>query len=661
MSPKPLASEHPAIRYSIAIAVTGLVSAFIVALRPLWEPEPSPPFLLAVLLVAWKLGFGPAVTTCLGSVVVIHHFFLPPAVFPPNWNSVAGVLSFTTVALIIAWLAARRGKVETAIRASDATIRARAAKAEAGRREAELIAGVSHTMNASLNIDAVLQAVANAAQELVACELTRIALWDETREVMTYRYTVGTRYPGYAAMRLTPGKGLVGAAIATGEPVRSEDVFDDPRATPDYFGVARTEGIISAMVVPIHVRARIEGLLYFAHRQRRPFTDEDQRIAMRLADRAGVALQNAELYRAEQRARAEAEEANRSKDRFLAMLSHELRTPLNAVMGWARMLRNPRLGAPERSQAAEVIERNTRLQAQLINDLLDVSRIIADKLDLERFPVDVVTIVREAIETIRTDIEAKHIQLTNTLDPSSVDVLADPLRLQQVVSNLLSNAVKFTGEGGRIDVKLSVANTTASLAVVDTGEGIDPAVLPHIFEAFHQADTSTTRTHQGLGLGLAIVRHLVQRHGGTVRAESAGRGHGATFTVELPIVVARIARTSAGGAERIGDGDFPVRLNGIRVLVVDDQKDARELNAAVLREGGADVYVAGSVAETLDLLKRTAVDVLGSDLAMPGADGYELIRRVRLLEHGRNVSVPAIALTAYASAEDRRRTLAATF
>jgi CheY-like chemotaxis protein len=304
----------------------------------------------------------------------------------------------------------------------------------------------------------------------------------------------------------------------------------------------------------------------------------------------------------------------------------------------------------------DVIERNARLQAQLINDLLDVSRIIAGKLELERYPVDLVLVVREALEAVRGDVEAKALALEASLDPGTGEVLGDPMRLGQVVSNLLSNAVKFTPAHGRIVVRLAREGGQARLSVTDSGEGIDPAVLPHVFEPFQQADSTTTRTHQGLGLGLAIVRQLVEAHGGRTQAQSAGRGKGATFVVELPIVAVRAARAAGGPAApapRAGN-----RLEGLHVLVVDDHGDAREVLGVALREHGAHVLLAAGASEALEILGRTRVDVMVSDLAMPGADGYELIAAVRA---ARGAAIPAVALTAYAGREVRERAIAAGF
>jgi signal transduction histidine kinase/integral membrane sensor domain MASE1/CheY-like chemotaxis protein len=525
------------------------------------------------------------------------------------------------------------------------------------RRESEVVAALAVEINRSLDLDHVLQQVAEAATALCAGDVTHIALSEPGSDALRLRLGVGSRLPVDTDLRMAPGKGLGGRVLASGRPVRTVDVREDPRAHADHRGVVDLEEIRSGLVVPIRGEDKVEGLIYVSRRRVAPFTEHDEVVCQRLADHAAIAIRNSRLFAAERAARAEAHAANRAKDHFLATLSHELRTPLNAMMGWLRMLGNPRLDEAQKRHGLDVIERNARLQAQLINDLLDVSRIIAGKLELEKYPLDLVPVVQEAIEAIRGDVEAKALTLEVSLDPLAGEVLGDPTRLQQVVANVLSNAVKFTPRQGRIAVGLARYGVDARLSVTDSGEGIEPAVLPHVFEPFQQADSTTTRAHQGLGLGLAIVRQLVEAHGGRVRAESGGRGQGATFVVELPILAVRDRRSAAGPAPAPEDRPG-VRLDGLCVLVVDDHGDARELLGLVLRERGAEVLLAGGVAEALALLARATVDVLVSDLAMPGADGYALIAAVRA---ARGTALPALALTAYAGPDVRERAIAAGF
>jgi PAS domain S-box-containing protein len=359
---------------------------------------------------------------------------------------------------------------------------------------------------------------------------------------------------------------------------------------------------------------------------------------------------------------SEAQEANRLKDEFLATVSHELRTPLTAILGWAHLLRGGRLEGESAGKALDTIERNARAQAQLIDDLLDVSRIVTGKLRLYVVPVSPHTFIDAAVEVVRPAAEAKGVRLQKLIDTGVETVMGDPARLQQVVWNLLTNAVKFTPRGGRVQVRLERVNSQVEIAVADTGAGIPPEFLPHVFERFRQADQKTTRHHGGLGLGLAIVRHLVELHGGTISAESGGAGHGATFTVSLPVAPLHLweregERVRPATRDTLPSYECPERLDGLRVLVVDDEPDARELLSVGLGQCGAEVTVASSAREALEALAEVKPHVLVSDIGMPEEDGYELIRRVRALSAEAGGEVPAVALTAYARTEDRLRAL----
>ena len=365
-----------------------------------------------------------------------------------------------------------------------------------------------------------------------------------------------------------------------------------------------------------------------------------------------------QLLAREQNARGEAENANRMKDEFLAMLSHELRTPLSAIAGWAHILREGGLAPAEAARAIEVIDRNARVQGQLISDILDVSRIISGKLRLEKKPVSAAAVVEAALDTVRPSAEAKPVRLEASLDPSAGHVFVDPDRLQQVVWNLLSNAIKFTPEGGLVSVRLAGSGTQVEIVVRDSGEGISPEFVPHVFERFRQADSSTTRPHGGLGLGLAIVRHLVQAHGGTVVAESAGKGQGSSFTVHLPRHAAG-DESAAPGQAASAEAAPPRSLEHVRVLLVDDDPDTRGMMQTVLSQRGAEVTAASSAAEALACVDRETPDVLLSDIGMPGMDGYALIRELRERPAARDI--PAAALTAYAHADDRGQAIAAGY
>ena len=377
-------------------------------------------------------------------------------------------------------------------------------------------------------------------------------------------------------------------------------------------------------------------------------------IATDVTERRRVEQARVELLTRERTARAQAEEANRAKDDFLATLSHELRTPLNAMVGWVNLLQTGKLDASTAKRGLDAIDRNTRIQAQLIEDLLDVSRIITGKLVLERDVIDLVDVAQAAAEGLRAPALARQLDLAVTAEVAPIPVLGDFGRLQQVVSNLVSNAIKFTEPGGRVTVRVERRDSEAVLEVADTGRGIRPEFLPHVFEKFRQADTSTTRSHAGLGLGLAIVRRLVELHGGRVKASSEGEGHGATFTVTLAL--AAVAATP--GTDRASDKADDVTLDGVSVLLVDDDADSLMLAAVALEQHGARVTTARSGAEALDAMKESVPDVLVSDLGMPDLDGLELMREVR---RRRGTTMPALALTAYAMEADAERTRAAGY
>ena len=403
-----------------------------------------------------------------------------------------------------------------------------------------------------------------------------------------------------------------------------------------------------------------------------PIRDEHGRIVRwfgtntDIHDRKGIEQALGQALEAEQHARGQAEQASRMKDEFLATLSHELRTPLNAILGWSHLIRRPNATPEELTKAAEVIERNARSQATIIEDLLDMSAIMSGKVRLDMHRIDLASVVRAAIETAEPPARAKSVEIRAIVAPGESAVTGDANRLQQVLWNLLTNAVKFTPRGGRVDVVMRHVDGNVEVCVNDTGEGIAPDFLPFVFDRFRQADASSARRHGGLGLGLSIVKQLVELHGGEVRVESEGLGRGATFTVALPLLVPNprgAGRESKSRARaHAGDGaDHVLRgqLEGVRALVVDDERDARDLIQRLLQEAGADVATAASTEEALGQLDRDRFDVLVSDIGMPGRDGYELIQAVRT--RGTNQALPALALTAYARAEDRAKVIAAGF
>jgi PAS domain S-box-containing protein len=461
-----------------------------------------------------------------------------------------------------------------------------------------------------------------------------------------------------------------GKVVRTGEPELVEELPDPGLVSwardDGHREVLRALGVASYICVAVRWRQETRATLTFVATQaERRYGPDDLRVAEDLAHRASLAIQNAELYRM-------AVDADRRKDEFLAVLSHELRTPLNAIVGWSHVLRdallNPQKPLPAETiqKAVDTIHRNAQIQNQLIADILDISRIVAGKLRLDVRPLELPAVIEAALDTLRPAAAAKQVRVESVLDPGAGPISGDASRLQQILWNLLSNALRFVpSKVGRVQVRLEAVNSHVRLTVEDNGPGIDPAFLPHIFDRFRQADSSTSRAHQGLGLGLAIVRNLVELHGGTVQAGNR-EGGGAVFTVELPRrSVAAVART--GPSDRQPRVEEPLwleaapTLQGRRLLVVDDQADAREMLKEVLERCGATVVLATTASEALGLVRAERPEVVVTDIEMPGESGYDLLRDLRALPADAGGHTPAVALTAYATAHDRVRVLRAGF
>lgn len=446
-------------------------------------------------------------------------------------------------------------------------------------------------------------------------------------------------------------------------------------STTDPQGLAtlRSLGMKAALLVPISVRDRTLGVIALVSAEtNRRYDPNDVVLAEELGRRAGVALEHAQLYQAAksaaaaaERAAKTAEQASRAKDEFLAIVSHELRTPLNAIMGWAKLLKTRDFDEPKRATAIDTIERNSVAMAQLIEDLLDMSRVISGKMRLEVERVDLGRVVEAALNSVRPAAVVKAIELVPIIEAPTPPVMGDATRLQQIVWNLLSNAVKFSSKGGRVDVLLRSVGSRVEITVTDRGKGISPTFLPWVFDPFRQEDASPSRMKGGLGLGLAITRQLVELHGGRITAASDGEDCGSTFTVRLPIAAVALAETRSQAITRPHPEhlsfECPDHIRGLRILVVDDEEDSRRLVATVLEDCACVVTTAGSVQEAMTLLATQRLDLLVSDIGMPGEDGYDLIRRVRALPHARGGDMPAAALTAYARAEDRQRMLNAGY
>lgn len=466
----------------------------------------------------------------------------------------------------------------------------------------------------------------------------------------------------------TKGVGFPGLIWERGQPCWIDNVVDHPsfpRAP-----IALREGLRGAFGFPILVGREIWGLMEFFSREVREPDEELIKLAAGIGGQIGQFTQRkraeadrSELLKLERAARAEAENANRLKDEFLATLSHELRTPLNAVIGWSRMLSSGRLDRENSKHALEVIERNAWAQKQIIEDILDVSRVITGKLPLNVSHVDLVMVVDAALDAVRPAMEAKEIRIETIIDASLRMISGDSDRLQQVVWNILSNAAKFTPNGGSVEISVSQNTTHVLVQVKDSGPGIEPSFLPHVFERFRQADGSTTRKHGGLGLGLAIVRHLVELHGGTVAVENRDDSHGAIFTIRLPLPSGELLlETLASANSAFKDSQSEqADLEGLHILIVDDETDALDLISVELAQHGAKVKAVTNTEAALKALEQSKYDVLISDIGMPSMDGYELIRRVRKQQEGRNKGIPAVALTAYARVQDRMQAIMAGF
>lgn len=433
---------------------------------------------------------------------------------------------------------------------------------------------------------------------------------------------------------------------------RRQVVFDQAQiATHPNAQIIRSMGITAYASQPLIAQGRLLGTLSFASRTRQRFTPEEIDLLQATCDQVAVALERANLTTSLQQQAEQLQQANRIKDEFLAVLSHELRSPLNPILGWSKLLQTRKLDEAKTAQALATIERNAKLQSELIEDLLDVSRILQGKLNLNVAVVNLASTIQGAIETVRLAVEAKSIELTVNLD-FNVEVSGDATRLQQVMWNLLSNAVKFTPTGGRVTVELTQVRNQAQIKVSDTGKGIQPDFLPHVFDYFRQEDGKTTRKFGGLGLGLAIVRHLVELHGGTVEVESRGENQGATFTVQLPLI-----RSEPTVDQNHQSSELPPNLNNVQVLVVDDDTDTRDFVVFVLEQAGATVISATSAKEAVVALTNSQPDVLVSDIGMPEMDGYMLMQHIR----SQRRDIPAIALTAYAGDFNQQQALRAGF
>jgi PAS domain S-box-containing protein len=535
-------------------------------------------------------------------------------------------------------------------------------------RQAALRADVSDILTAGdITLRQSLQKCAEAIVTHLDASLARIWLLNDIEQTLELQASAGiyTRVHG-AHARVPLGEFKMGSIAEEKTPHLTNDLANDPRMGDREW--ARREGLVSFIGYPLLIGDRLIGVIamFAKHRLESDIMNSLEVVADKVVQsvqRRWIEEQRAAFLEREQAARRLAEDASRLKDDFLAMISHELRAPLTAILGWAQMLRSGSLDRASAERALLTIERNAKSQAHLVGDLLDASRIATGKLSLENRPVELMSIVEAAVDAVRPSVEAKNLRMQIVLEPWVGPFNGDQERLRQVVWNLLSNAIKFTPQGGLIEIRLERLENKALLIVSDTGQGIDPEYLPHVFDRFSQMDSSSRRRQGGLGLGLAIVKHIVELHGGAIYAYSRGEGQGSDFMVTLPLAV----QNGDGEASTLWvarSEDEETRsgtLSGVRVLVVDDEHDTREILSVMLTRYGAEIRTAGSAAEAMEVFSRWLPDVLVSDIGMPVEDGYALIKKIRALPPENGADVPAIALTAFASAQDKKIALAAGF
>lgn len=550
--------------------------------------------------------------------------------------------------------------------ARDVTERARLlAQTSEYAQNAQKLSEVGALVASTLDREKIVQKVTDTATELTHAEFGaffyNVRDQDGGDTYMLYALS-GAAWEAFAQFPHPRATRVFGPTFRGEAIVRLDDVTKDPRYghNAPFHGMPPGHlPVKSYLAVPVKgVDGTVLGGLFFGHSQPGMFTEQHERLAVGTAAWASVALENARLY-------GEVRDANRTKDDFLAVLSHELRTPLNAILGYSRLLRGGMLTGEHVDRALETVERNSRWLTQIVEDVLDVSRIVSGKIRLDVQAVEMAAVIENAVLTLKPGADAKGVKVHTLVDPRAGPVSGDPDRMQQVVWNLLSNAIKFTNRGDRVQIRLERVDSHIELIISDTGAGIRKDFLPFVFDRFRQGDAGPARKTGGLGLGLSIVRHIVELHGGTVHADSAGPGQGSTFTVKLPMMVVLPSVTSRKRehpqAERRTALESLSDLKGVTVLAVDDEEDALGLLRVVLETAGANVATASSALAALEMIGPLNPDVLVADIGMPEIDGFELIKRVRALPNSEVANVPAAALTAFARSEDRTRALQSGF
>jgi len=528
----------------------------------------------------------------------------------------------------------------------------------------ERISGLAQALGTARELSVIFRGLREFTKVSVPCDGFFVSLYDPIQDVRTACYAWGDGkeldISDLPPMPVT-SSGPNSRAVRTGQVIITNDYMSATRGHP-FVVVGPDNGFRphSSIAVPMAVMGRIIGTIEVQSYEPSAYSHEHETAMSMAANLTAVAIENVRLLRRESSAREAAEESNRLKDEFLATVSHELRTPLTAILGWSRLLESDTLDESIARQAIGTIWRNAKAQSQIIDDILDVSRIITGNLYLDLQPLELAPVIENAINVVRQTADAKGIRIETEIHNAPAVVSGDSNRLQQVIWNLLSNAVKFTSSGGRVSLSLYQEGSSVEIEVSDTGQGISREFLPFVFDRFRQADSSTTRQHGGLGLGLAIARHLIEIHGGSIRADSAGKGEGSTFTIRLPLLDSRIKTTGELKAEAISLSNQQ-NLYGLHVLVVDDDEDTLELMTTALTSRKASVTAVCTAGEAINVIKSKRPDVLVSDIAMPGEDGYGLIAKVRSLDSDSERDIPAVAITAYAKEEDRKRALDSGF
>jgi signal transduction histidine kinase/CheY-like chemotaxis protein len=548
---------------------------------------------------------------------------------------------------------AERQKIEQALRASETRYRALAA-------HTSRLHGLTAALSEAVTVQAVTAAVITRGKVVAGATTAAVALLVEEGQEFERLEVASPRESSGLQRRFAAEPGLCASeAVRALTPVFIGSFEEWQHRYPRSASIAADGGYVSCATLPLVVEGSAIGVLEFQFTLPVNFDEEYRAVLVSVAQHCAQALDRARLYESTQRARAAAEEANRLKDDFLSIVSHELRTPLNAILGWSSMLRKGQLQATVSDRALQSIHDNATRQAKLVDELLDLSRIAAGRASFDLQEVDLRDTLRGVVESILPLAASSEVELRIGLMPPAT-VLADARRLEQVLFNLLGNAVKFTPPGGHVDIEAVLDVDAVDIRVRDTGVGIEPEFLPHVFDRFRQADSTSTRAYGGLGLGLAIARQLVEAQNGRISVESAGAGQGSTFRVRLPVVAPQTARPLPPPVRPVVETAAPPKLDGARVLVVDDEPDAREMMAYALERCGASVTTAQDTAEALEILDRQPLDILLADLAIPGADGYELIRRLRACG-GPNAAIRAAAVTAHARDDERRRALTEGF